>query len=495
MSAPSRPEVPEAAKTAPEKFELGKAFKTPGFADFLGDAANYADADTFDSSDANVAEIEERWKDFQTHKHNEKLLKTAGFDAFLQKYPDAAAFDRTFRNVEAVQERFKLFEAGKTIGRDFQNAYNEKMRMEKTGRLTPGEVKKFNDYAQELALSNPEEFAELQQELKRMQELPKEIAGAEAELKKLAPVTEALSGAEAAKEKAQEKRAALAEQAETSRAKGATPLAEKRIATVRETLTYFANFLTSQKSLERKIAAATDAEAKKRLEKVATLREVVGARKETRTAEKEMRTLDAHIQEAEALIASHSTITSHAAEKIAQVKGQFNDIRRAVFERVPVAAEIHARVSEQIQKTLTAAKTSENVAKLETALKDIAQYDALAAEGDEANYFFSVDTSGALTELDREKLRQEVQEQIEKVVAQQIMKGLAAITVGGTSEKLERAVGKFIEQAKKGLGMKDKSEAREFVLDTFREAEKTKGGRGILLRRLISIIEASAAKA
>ena len=496
MPIPSRPETPEAAKTTTAPFELKKAFNTPDFADFLGDAANYADADIFDSSDANVAEIEERWKDFQTHKQNEKLLKTAGFDAFLKKYSDATSFDSSFRNAEAMAERFRIFEMSKTIGRDFQNAYNEKLRMEKAGRLTPAEVKKFDEHAQELAISNPEEFAELQQELKRMQELPKEIAAAEGELKKLVPVTEALSGAETAKQEAQRKREALAAQAEASRAKSETPPTEKQIATFRETLTYFGNFLTGQKALEKKIATATDPEAKKRLEKVATLREVVAARKETKVVEQQVRMLDTQIAEAEALIAEHSTVTAQAAEKIAQVKEQFKDIRQAIFARIPVAQEIHKRVSEEVQTRIGKTLASGNVTALETLLKDVAHYDALAAEGDEANYFLGADAAtGAPTEVDREELRGRVQTRIEEMVAKGIMDGLARITVGGTSEKLERAVNKFIDQAKKGLGVKNKDEARDFVLDTLREAEKAKGGRGILLRRLISIIEASATAA
>lgn len=496
MPTPSRPETPEAAKAAAAPFELKKAFNTPGFADFLGDAANYADADIFDSSDANAAEIEERWKDFQTHEANKKLLKTAGFDAFLKKFADAASFDRSFHNTETIAERFKIFESSKTIGRDFQNAYNEKLRMEKAGRLTPAEVTKFNDHAQELAISNPEEFAELQQELKRMQELPKEIAAAETELKKLAPVTEALSRAEAAREELQTKKEAHAAQAEAARPKAETPPEAKRIATVRETLAYFNNFLTSQTALEKKIATATDPEAKKRLEKVATLREVVAARKDVKASEKEVRALEQQIKETEALIAEHSTITTQTAERIAQVKDQFKDIRQAIFSRIPVAADIQARVSEEVKKRIDTTLASGNVTGLETLLKDVAHYDALAEEGDATNYFFGVDaTTGTLTERNREELRQQVQQRIEEMVAKGIMDGLARITVGGTSEKLERAVNKFIDQAKKGLGIKNKDEARDFVLDTFREAEKAKGGRGILLRRLISIIEVSATAA
>jgi len=110
------------------------------------------------------------------------MLNKPGFAAFLENYADAEGFEMTDENKEEIGARFRAFEASKTVAKQFEKAMNKKLSTEGKGSMKFSELQAYRDHVAELAVNDPNQLVDLQNDLRALEENPETIRQKEAEL-------------------------------------------------------------------------------------------------------------------------------------------------------------------------------------------------------------------------------------------------------------------------------------------------------------------------
>ncbi|MSU56499.1 MAG: hypothetical protein EXS51_04325 [Candidatus Taylorbacteria bacterium] len=471
--AEARPGSPaERPKGMVEGWTPTDALNSPGFVDFLSNKANYLDADSFSTAEENVEGILERWNDFLADKGVKRILQKPKFEQFLTRFKDSDQVPRNFQGAEKINERLALFEDAQATALGLKKIHQDKLRANRAGSLSMEEVAQFQDYAENLAVTAPNELLTLKDELKAATELPVEVKQAEKEYE-LAKV----------------------EQAQHQKTVEISNDPKWTLKGFRELWHYVNYSLTRTKTLEARAQKLSKSRESSDKDKAETIEKILQMRK-GEASQKELRRIEGDLSRCAEMLVTENAELSGVDDAVKAGKELFRQARESIFSKVPLAKEIHQRSCDTVQERLGKAMSSGNLGTLEGALKEIQAYEARAEADQSENYFSVFDATGAkIGEFEPEELRAKVQEKIEETITKGIVDKLSMIRAGATPLKMEGLLRTFVQKVKTGLGIKGKEEAWDFLMTTLRVQEgMATGPRKLLLTHFISIIEAKKAE-
>ncbi len=116
----------------------------------------------------------------------DKALNTAGFGDFLARYPDADSFEPTEDNIAEMEIRFIAFTKKSKTSAELKKLYNDEIFKEAEVRITEQEFANIgiDEYFEDLAINDPEQVEKYFNQIKEYYDTQKRVAGKEAELAK-----------------------------------------------------------------------------------------------------------------------------------------------------------------------------------------------------------------------------------------------------------------------------------------------------------------------
>lgn len=130
-------------------------------------------------SSSREAESQEQAFDLDKAFNNTKFLE------FLGKYPDSDTFDTSEANIKEVETRFKAFERTENVSRGMKHLYKEKVSREIGVNLDDKELAGVDTYIESESINNPAEIERMSNELGEYNTLQQEIPQKERELMEL----------------------------------------------------------------------------------------------------------------------------------------------------------------------------------------------------------------------------------------------------------------------------------------------------------------------
>jgi hypothetical protein len=116
----------------------------------------------------------------------DKALNTAGFGEFLARYPDADSFEPSEDNIAEMEIRFNAFTKKNKTSKEFKKLYNDEIFKGAEVKITEEEFAKIgiDEYFEDLAINDPEQVEKYFNQIKEYHDTQKRVTDKEAELAK-----------------------------------------------------------------------------------------------------------------------------------------------------------------------------------------------------------------------------------------------------------------------------------------------------------------------